>query len=89
MMIIIGLLIKIYLYFQDPNEAKYQYFFKKCKINGFENLKDPQAFIEYGNNLQDVYKNVKDYNPSRKCNVLIVYDDMITDIISSEQLNHL
>ena len=58
---------------------------KKCENNG--SLKDPKAFIEYSNNMQDVYKNVEEYYPSRKCNVLIVFDDMIADLISNKKLS--
>ena len=35
--------------------------------------------------MQDVYKNIEEYNPGRKCNVLIVFDDLIVDIISSKK----
>ena len=45
--------------------------------NGYENLKDLKACIKYSNNKQDVYKNIEEYNPCRKCNVLIVIADMI------------
>ena len=61
---------KIYLYIKDPNEAKYPYLIKKHENNGLKNLKDPKVFIEYSNNMRDVYKNIEEYNPSRKCNVL-------------------
>ena len=47
---------------------------------GLENQKDAKAFIEYSNNMQDVYKDIEEYNPSRNCNVLIVLDDMIADM---------
>ena len=50
-------------------------------------MKDPKAFIEYSNNMQDVHKNIEDYNPSRKCNALIIFDDMIADKISNKKLN--
>ena len=36
-----------------------QYLIKKCENNGLKNLRDPKAFIEYSNNMQDVYKNSK------------------------------
>ena len=51
---------KIYLYVQDPYEAKYQYLIKKRENNGLKNLKHLKAFIEYPNNMQDVYKNMKE-----------------------------
>ena len=43
--------------------------------------------IEYLYNMQNVYKNIKEYNPGRKCNILIVLDYMIADIISIKKLN--
>ena len=39
--------------------------------------------------MQDVYKNIEDYNPNKKCKILIVFDDMITDMINSKRLNHI
>ena len=49
---------KIYLYAKDPYEAKYQYLInirRKVDLNLFN---DPEAFIEYLNDMQDVYKNI-------------------------------
>ena len=77
----------IYLYVKNPNEVKYQYLIKKYENNDVKNLKDPNAFIEYTNNMQDAYKNIEEYNPSTKCNVLIVFDDMIADMISNKKLS--
>ena len=50
-------------------------------------MKDPKALIEHSNNMQNVYKNIEEYNPTRKCNVLIVFDDMIADMISKKKLS--
>ena len=45
-------------------------------------LNDPKSSIEqYSNNMQDVYKNIEEYNSSRKCIVLIA------DVISNEKIN--
>ena len=41
----------------------------------------------YSNDMQDVYKNIEDYNPIKKCKVLIVFDDMIADTINNKKLN--
>ena len=43
--------------------------------------------MEYSNDTQDVYKNVEDYNPIKKRKLLIVFDDMIADMISNNNLN--
>ena len=37
--------------------------------------------------MQDIYKNIEEYNLHRECNVLIVFDDLIADILSSKKLN--
>ena len=50
-------------------------------------MKDPKGFIEYPNNMQDVYKNIEEYNPDIKGNVLIVFDNMIADTISNKKLS--
>ena len=49
-------------------------------------MNDPKAFIEYSNYMQHVYKNIDGYNPSRQCNVLIVFDDIVADMISNKTL---
>ena len=43
--------------------------------------------MEYSNDMQDVYKNIEDYNPIRKRKILIVFDDMIADMINNNKLN--
>ena len=46
--------------------------------------------MEYSNDMQDVYKNIEDYNPIKKCKVFfddIVFDDMIDDMINNNKLN--
>ena len=43
--------------------------------------------MEYSNNMQDVYENIREYNPGRKCNVLIVLNDLIPDMISNKKLS--
>ena len=74
---------KIYLYAKDLEEPKYQLFFKKREQAGAKNLKDASAFIEYSNNMDDIYDDIEDYNKKRK-KVLIVFDDMISHVISNK-----
>ena len=47
---------KIYLYAKDPYEKKYQYLINKRQEVGSDHFNDPKAFIEYSNDIQDVYK---------------------------------
>ena len=77
---------KIYLYAKDPYE-KYQYLINKREKVGLNHFNDPKAFMEYSNDMQDVYKNIEDYNPIEKRKILIVFDDMIADMINNNKLN--
>ena len=45
--------------------------------------------MEYSNDMEDVYKNIENYNPGKKCKILIVFDDMITEMINNKKLNTL
>ena len=76
---------KIYLYAKDLSEPKYEYLIKKREDAGIKHLNDPNAFIKCSNTMDDVYENIHDYNPSRKRKILIVFDDMIADIMSNKK----
>ena len=54
---------------------------------GINHFNDPKAFIEYSNNMHNVYKNIDEYNPDKKNKILIVFDDMIADMIHNKKLN--
>ena len=43
--------------------------------------------MEYSNDMQDVYKNIEKYNPNKERQVLIVFDDMIADLINNTKCN--
>ena len=78
---------QIYLYFKDPFESKYQLFINGREKVGIKKLKSPKTFIVYSQTIYDVYKNLEDYNPSKKRKVLIVFDDMIADMESNKKLS--
>ena len=78
---------KIYLYAKDPDKAKYQYLINKREGVGINHFKDFKAFIEFSNDMHDVYKNINYYNPDRENKILIVFDDMIADTIQNNKLN--
>ena len=78
---------KIYLYAKDPYKAKYQYLINKREKVGLNHYDDPKAFMEYSNDMQNVYKNIKDYNPRKNRKILILFDDMIADMINNKKLN--
>ena len=75
---------KIYLYAKDQDKAKYQLLIKKCEDVGKKCFNDSKAFIEYSNNMDDIYKNIGEYNPSKKREKLIVFDDTIADILNKK-----
>ena len=80
---------KIYLYAKDPYEAKYQFLINKIDSIGLKHFNDPKAFIEYSNYMQDVYKNIDEYNTDKECKILIVFDGMIAGMINNKKLNSL
>ena len=75
---------KIYLYAKDLSEPKYQFLIKKHEDTGIKNLYDPSAFIEHSNTMNDVSNKIDDYNLKRKRKTLIVFDDMIADIMTNK-----
>ena len=75
------------MYAKDPYEAKYQYLINKREGVGIYHFNDRKAFIEYSNDMRDVYKNINYYNPNQKDKILIVLDDMIADMIHNKKLN--
>ena len=79
-----GPIDQIYFYAKDLSEPKYRFLIKKYQDAGIKNLNDPSAFTEYSNTIDDVYNNTDDYNPKRKRKILIVFDDMIADIMNNK-----
>ena len=62
---------KIYLYAKDPYEAKYQFLINKRESTGLKHFNDPKAFIEYSNDMQDVYKNIEEHNADKERKMMI------------------
>ena len=68
-------------------KKKYQYLINKREKVGLNHFNDPKSFMEYSNDMQDIHKNIEDYNPIKKRKILIVFDDMIADMINNNKLN--
>ena len=49
-------------------------------------MNDCEAFVEYSNGMDDIYKNIEAYNPNKKYKILIVFD-MIADMLNYKKLN--
>ena len=45
-----------------------------------ENLKNPKAFTDYSQTIDNVFENLEDYNPTKKRKVLIEFDDLVADM---------
>ena len=71
---------KTYLYAKDIHEPKYEYLINKREQGGIKNLNDPNAFIEYSYDMNNMLDDINDYNKNRDKKVLIVFNDMIADI---------
>ena len=68
---------KIYLY--------YEHLIKNRENAGIKHLNDSKAFSDCSNTMNIVYENIDLYNPNRKRKVLIVFDDMIADIMTNKK----
>ena len=77
----------MYLHAKDPYEAKYQYLIKIREKVGIDYHNDPRAYIEYSDDMHNVYRNINYYNPDKKNKVLIVFDYMIADMINNKKLD--
>ena len=56
---------KIYSYAKCPYEAKYQFLINKRESTGLKHLNDSKAFIEYSNDMDDIYENIEDITQIR------------------------
>ena len=78
---------KICLYATDPYEAKYQFLIDKHESTGSKHFNESKGFIGNSNHMDDIYKNIKEYNPNKKRTILIVFDDVIADMLDNKKLN--
>ena len=78
---------KIYLYAKDPYKAKYQFLINKRESTALKHFNDPKAFIEYSNDMQDIYRTKDEYSQGENRKILMVFDDMIADMINDKKLN--
>ena len=78
---------KIYWYAKNPYEAKHQLLINKRESTGLNHFNESKASIEYSNDMDVIYKNIEEYNPNKKRKILIVFDDMIANMLSNKKLN--
>ena len=78
---------EIYLYTKDPNKAKDQFLIKNRKDVGTKHLDYSKTFTEYSNDMDDIYNTANEYNPNKKRKILIVFDDLIANMLSNKKHN--
>ena len=76
---------KIYLYAKDFSEPRHEFFIKEREDAGTNNLNDSSVIIESLNTMGDIFENIDDYNQSRKIKKLIVFNEMIADIMTNKK----
>ena len=80
-MMIIIFLIKIIDMLRIEMKQNINVLLTIIKENGIEHQKDPKIFIIYSNGMLDVYKGIEKYSRERKQKVVIVFDDMIANML--------
>ena len=79
---------KIIFFATDSYKVKYKLIINKREsTGGLKYLNDTKVFVEYSNDVDDIYKNNEEYNPNKKQKILIVFCDMIADMLSNKNLN--
>ena len=76
---------KIYLFPKEPYETKNQLLISKCKRVGLKHRFEYGTYIEYWNDMDNIYENIDECNPNKKCKILIVYDDMTVDMLLTKK----
>ena len=76
---------KIYLYADDSYKAKYQLLVNKHEATGVKHFNESEASIKYSNYMNDIYRNIEEHSVNEKRKILIVYDDMIADMLSNKK----
>ena len=72
---------KLYLYGKYLSEPKYD---KNRENAGIKHVNNGNAFIECSNTVDDVFESINNYNPNRRRKILIVFDEMIADIMTNK-----
>ena len=72
------------MYAKDLSEPKHEFLIKKHEDAGTKDLNDLNAFIECSNTMNDIYENIDDYKSGRKRKTLIVFNDIIADIMTNK-----
>ena len=80
-----GNIDKVYLYAKDLSELKYKFLTKNRENAGIKHLSNSNAFNECSNTMDGVNEDVHDYNQNKIRKTLIVFTDMIVDIMTNKK----
>ena len=78
---------KIHLIVRGPFEVKYQLLTNGIEKVGIKELKNPKAFIDDAQTVDDIYENLEGYNPTKKRKLFVVFDDMIAEMEPNTKLS--
>ena len=73
------------MYAKGLEEPKYQLLIEKREQVGIKVLEDKNAFIEYLSTMDDIFENIEYYNKKRKRKILIIFDDMVSHVMSNKK----
>ena len=73
--------------YKQKIHVKQKILINKRESTGINCLNDSKAFIENSIDMDDIYKNIEEYNPNKELKILIAFDDMIADMLSNKYLN--
>ena len=65
--------------YKQKIHVKQKILINKRESTGINCLNDSKAFIENSIDMDDIYKNIEEYNPNKERKILIAFDDMIAD----------
>ena len=77
----------MYLHAKDPYQAKYQSLINKQEITDSKHFNDSKGFIEYSDDIDDIYKNIEEYNPNKNRKISLLFDGMVVDMLSNKKIN--
>ena len=64
---------------------KHQLLINKRESTDLKYLNYSKAFTEYSNDMDDINENIEEYNLNKKRKILIVFDDMIPDMLTNKK----
>ena len=73
------------MYAKGLEEPKYQLLIEKREQVGIKDLEDKNAFIKYSSTMDDIFENIEYYNKKRKRKILIIFDDMVSHVMSNKK----